>query len=178
MSEQQELDEMAAKIAAKAARMREGLGLHTTDTAPGAKAAPAVNVEALCAEALRMADDTDDSYYDKILRRLATALRTVDAARVEWHTRAKEFRLALIATREQRDKFWSQRDTLRATLAERDAELAAAREDTNRLGAAIRWALGETDFRERGTGEGAYWWRKELRARAGVLPKEASDANA
>jgi RNase P subunit RPR2 len=36
-----------------------------------------------------------------------------------------------------------------------------------RLTNAIRWALGEgDDFRPRVVGEGAYWWRNELRARA------------
>jgi hypothetical protein len=37
---------------------------------------------------------------------------------------------------------------------------------------AIRWALGEHDhdgFRERCDNEGPYWWRKELRERAGKL---------
>ena len=39
--------------------------------------------------------------------------------------------------------------------------------EIERLRAAINWALGETDtFHTRGDGEGAYWWRKELRHRA------------
>lgn len=29
----------------------------------------------------------------------------------------------------------------------------------------FRWLLGYTDFRQREEGEGAYWWRKELRER-------------
>ena len=34
---------------------------------------------------------------------------------------------------------------------------------------ALLWALGEAGtFRFRGTGEGAYWWRKELGTRAGL----------
>lgn len=34
---------------------------------------------------------------------------------------------------------------------------------------AIRWALGEKgDFPARQEGEGAYWWRSELRRRAGL----------
>ena len=37
------------------------------------------------------------------------------------------------------------------------------------LRGAIRWALGEgDDFRPREEGEGAYWWRKELRRRAAL----------
>lgn len=37
---------------------------------------------------------------------------------------------------------------------------------------AIRWALGEVDdFRPRQDGEGAYWWRKELRRRAALEAK-------
>ena len=36
--------------------------------------------------------------------------------------------------------------------------------------AALRWALGENgDFRERLQGEGRYWWRTELRARAALI---------
>jgi hypothetical protein len=34
---------------------------------------------------------------------------------------------------------------------------------------AIRWALGYTNFRQRLEGEGQYWWRKELRKRAGSV---------
>lgn len=37
-----------------------------------------------------------------------------------------------------------------------------------KLMAAIRWALGETDFRPREPGEGPYYWRRELAARAGL----------
>lgn len=50
---------------------------------------------------------------------------------------------------------------------------------------AIRWALGEDDeFRMREEGEGLFWWRKELRRRAGfpiyvyknrTIQKESSD---
>jgi hypothetical protein len=43
------------------------------------------------------------------------------------------------------------------------------REENERLKSAIRWALGETDFRGRHEGEqGAYYWRKELRERSGL----------
>jgi len=35
---------------------------------------------------------------------------------------------------------------------------------------AIVWALGETDFRERRPGEGPFYWRRELRTRAGLDP--------
>ena len=40
--------------------------------------------------------------------------------------------------------------------------------EIERLRAGITWALGYTDFRPRKPGEGAYWWRKELRERAGL----------
>jgi hypothetical protein len=40
--------------------------------------------------------------------------------------------------------------------------------ENKRLKKAICWALGETDFRPRGTGEGAFWWRTELRRRSGL----------
>ena len=37
------------------------------------------------------------------------------------------------------------------------------------LEAAVRWALGEEgDFPLRGDGQGAYWWRTELRRRAAL----------
>lgn len=50
--------------------------------------------------------------------------------------------------------------------AEERAELLAENE---RLKDAIRWALGETDFRGRMEGEkGAFYWRKELRERSGL----------
>jgi hypothetical protein len=38
---------------------------------------------------------------------------------------------------------------------------------------AVRWALGEVgDFPVRQTGQGAYWWRIELRKRAGLSPDD------
>ena len=59
-----------------------------------------------------------------------------------------------------------ERDTLRA--------------ENERLREAIAWALGENgDFRVREDGEGRYWWRTELRARAsgaGGAQPSASDA--
>jgi hypothetical protein len=43
--------------------------------------------------------------------------------------------------------------------------------DTKRLHDAIRWALGEEGtFAERPPGKGAFWWRTELRRRAGIAP--------
>lgn len=43
--------------------------------------------------------------------------------------------------------------------------------ENKRLREAIRWALGENgDFRYREEGEGQFWWRKELRERAGLNP--------
>lgn len=44
------------------------------------------------------------------------------------------------------------------------AERAEAERD--KLKAAIRWALGYEDWPERKDGEGAFYWRKELRRRA------------
>lgn len=38
----------------------------------------------------------------------------------------------------------------------------------DKLREAVEWALGEKgDFPPRGEGQGKYWWRKELRRRAG-----------
>ena len=61
---------------------------------------------------------------------------------------------------------------LERQLATAQRELEEARRDSRRLESAIRWALGETDFRARKQGEGAYWWRKELRARAAMEARE------
>ena len=49
-----------------------------------------------------------------------------------------------------------------------EQENVALRAKVAKLEAAISWALGEagSDFRGRGEGEGAYWWRKQFRIRA------------
>lgn len=57
-------------------------------------------------------------------------------------------------------------------------EIEALREDVARLTKAIVWALGYTDFRARENGEGAYWWRPELRRRAALTPKQIEAAQA
>jgi hypothetical protein len=57
--------------------------------------------------------------------------------------------------------------TLEQTIADRQKETSSSISTEQRLTNAIRWALGEgDDFRPRVVGEGAYWWRNELRARA------------
>jgi hypothetical protein len=58
------------------------------------------------------------------------------------------------------------------------ADLAEAERD--RLRASILWALGYTPetgepFRLREDGEGAYWWRSELRERSGITPPATKD---
>lgn len=56
--------------------------------------------------------------------------------------------------------------SLRDALARRIAE-------GERLREAIEWALGECgDFPPRQEGEGAYWWRAELRKRAALVIEE------
>lgn len=60
-----------------------------------------------------------------------------------------------------------------------DAEADALRlhADKMRLHTAILWALGEWgDFPTREEGQGAYWWRKELRERSGIVFKPPIDA--
>lgn len=54
-------------------------------------------------------------------------------------------------------------------------DLQTLRDERDRLARAIVWALGYTDFRAREQGEGAYWWRTELRLRA-KLTGEQIDA--
>lgn len=56
-----------------------------------------------------------------------------------------------------------------------DAAMKTLRDERDRLARAIVWALGYTDFRAREQGEGAYWWRTELRLRA-KLTGEQIDA--
>lgn len=57
-------------------------------------------------------------------------------------------------------------------------ELQALRDEMARLRGAIVWALGYTDFRAREEGEGAYWWRPELRRRAALTPEQIEQAKA
>lgn len=55
------------------------------------------------------------------------------------------------------------------------SEVAAKDAEIDRLRTAIRWALGEIDdFPLREPGQGAYWWRTELRRRAAL--KDHGDA--
>jgi hypothetical protein len=54
----------------------------------------------------------------------------------------------------------------------------AMRDEVARLRGAIVWALGYTDFRAREEGEGAYWWRPELRRRAALTPEQIESAQA
>lgn len=52
------------------------------------------------------------------------------------------------------------------------AEIRRRLERLEKCEAAIRWALGEEgDFPTRQTGQGAYWWRTELRNRAALEGK-------
>ena len=47
-----------------------------------------------------------------------------------------------------------------------------ALKEIRRLRSAVKWALGEVgEFPLRQAGQGAYWWRTELRRRAGMSPK-------
>ena len=57
---------------------------------------------------------------------------------------------------------------LEKLVSKAEQENVALRAKIAKLEAAISWALGEAgaDFRGRGEGEGAYWWRKEFRIRA------------
>ena len=48
-----------------------------------------------------------------------------------------------------------------------------ALKEIRQLRRAVKWALGESgDFGPRPEGVGAYWWRTELRRRAGMSPNE------
>ena len=57
----------------------------------------------------------------------------------------------------------------------RDLELdyAGAHKRVAELESAILWALGEHGhFEQRKEGQGAYWWRTELRKRCAALPND------
>lgn len=83
---------------------------------------------------------TDPEQAAERVRALDTVKRQANyLAGLGWHARAIRLHEA--------------HETLDTLLAERD-----------RLTEAIAWALGEGDeFPPRGQGEGAYWWRKDLR---------------
>ena len=59
-----------------------------------------------------------------------------------------------------------------------EGDYDALRDEVARLRGAIVWALGYTDFRAREEGEGAYWWRPELRRRAALTPEQIEQAKA
>jgi hypothetical protein len=55
----------------------------------------------------------------------------------------------------------------------------AALKEIRRLRLAVRWALGEHgDFAQRQPGQGYYWWRTELRRRAGMSPNDQAEPSA
>lgn len=56
----------------------------------------------------------------------------------------------------------NKKSVIDALVAERRT-VRRLRKENARMAAAIIWALGYTNFRERREGEGAYYWRKELR---------------
>ncbi len=57
------------------------------------------------------------------------------------------------------------------------ANVKSAVRELRRLQMAVRWALGEVgDFPMRQNGQGAYWWRTELRRRAGLSPNDKDQA--
>ena len=58
-----------------------------------------------------------------------------------------------------------------------ESALAASQARVTELEEAIRWALGEVGgFSQRGDGDGAYWWRSELRARAALRQRDEEEA--
>ncbi len=89
-------------------------------------------------------------------------------------SRLKETEKALAAEREAHtgtkaryDKLWN---------SDANADVRAERERSERLRGAILWALGEQgEFGSRPFGRGAYWWRTELRVRAGALRDTAPE---
>jgi hypothetical protein len=66
-----------------------------------------------------------------------------------------------------RAELQSQLDAIRRLLASARARAQTLETEVAQMRGAILWACGEgADFPPRPEGAGAYWWRKELRARA------------
>ncbi len=71
-----------------------------------------------------------------------------------------------------RKKRWADDECIRVRVTPLPAKSAVNPKPSRAvLLAAIRWSLGEagSDFGPRPEGAGAYWWRTELRRRAGLL---------
>lgn len=79
----------------------------------------------------------------------------------------------LIAELRARAELFARATAIKAedTCEWRAAAMLEAQEGENeRLIAAIRWALGEEgEFEPRGENDPPYWWRTELRKRAGLI---------
>jgi len=96
----------------------------------------------------------------------------------KWRTSADRSWEMLLRTNSAKEPEWAveletNANDLRMCADEAEAVLAAAQKEIERLREAISWALGYPpregeSFRERRKGEGAYWWRSELRARAAL----------
>ena len=62
---------------------------------------------------------------------------------------------------------------LERELAEKDKRIEELERECERLRETIFWACGVNGtFRLRADGEGLYWWRRELRERAGISAEE------
>ena len=66
-----------------------------------------------------------------------------------------------------------------ATIKAQKAKIERAEAAACRMETAIRWALGEgDDFPAREDGQGAYWWRNELRGRAALASPQPCEHQA
>lgn len=82
----------------------------------------------------------------------------------------------LVKLNERLDTAMIERATERALKVMAQNALSALQQENERLREALYWALGEAledEFTARGHGEGALWWRKELRSRC-ALPVRAA----
>ena len=111
--------------------------------------------------------------HEKLQRQcdLCFALRDVELLR----TRITELKQAYQDAKHEADEHL-------ATITALKAENKRLVEERDCLHNAILWALGcNGDFPQRQDGQGAYWWRHELRRRCGVKigpPRAANDARA
>ena len=105
------------------------------------------------------------SDYDALAARLAHA----EACLAEKHLRLAEADAHLASLQNRYEQVTAENVALSERMAEAEARRDQIRE-------AILWALGERDeFPTREPGQGAYWWRTELRRRAFLTPDSADD---
>jgi hypothetical protein len=106
------------------------------------------------------------------------AEETIRLLRRDWESAeqdAAQAKAKCEALERERD-YWLEESRLRLLQAAKfEAERDRLRAEVERRNAAIAWALGYTTFPERQPGQGAYWWRTELRQRSGITDADIAN---